>query len=43
VKNTDFHAGQAITASSITHSLKAWQYIAVAAGSDVLAYALFDR
>jgi alcohol dehydrogenase (cytochrome c) len=38
-----FNAGQAITASPITYSFKGRQYVAVAAGSDVLAFALFDR
>jgi alcohol dehydrogenase (cytochrome c) len=38
-----FNTGQAITASPITYSFKDRQYIAVEAGSDVLAFALFDR
>jgi alcohol dehydrogenase (cytochrome c) len=38
-----FNAGQAITASPITYSFKDRQYVAVEAGSDVLAFALFDR
>src|SRR4029077_6894984 len=38
-----FNTGQAITASPITYSLKGRQYVAVGAGSNVLAFALLDE
>jgi len=38
-----FNTGQAITASPITYSFKGRQYVAVEAGSNVLAFALLDE
>ena len=38
-----FNAGQAITASPITYSFKGRQYVAVEAGSNVLAFSLLDE
>jgi len=38
-----FNTGQAITASPMTYTFKDRQYVAVEAGSDVLAFALFDH
>jgi alcohol dehydrogenase (cytochrome c) len=37
-----FNVGQAISASPITYSFKGRQYVAVAAGSDVVAFGLFE-
>jgi len=37
-----FNTGQAIAASPITYSFKGRQYVAVEAGSDVVAFGLFD-
>ena len=38
-----FNTGQPISASPLTYSFKGKQYIAIEAGSDVLAFALFDQ
>ncbi len=38
-----FNAGQQITASPIAYSVKGKQYLSVAAGSNVVAFALHDR
>ena len=38
-----FNTGQPITASPITYSFKGKQYVALAAGSNVLAFALHER
>jgi alcohol dehydrogenase (cytochrome c) len=38
-----FNTGQQITASPITYSFKGKQYVALSAGSNVLAFALHDR
>jgi alcohol dehydrogenase (cytochrome c) len=37
-----FNAGQRVSASPVTYSFKGKQYIAVAAGSNVVAFGLFD-
>jgi len=37
-----FNMGQAISASPMTYSIKGQQYIAVAAGTDVVAFGLFE-
>jgi alcohol dehydrogenase (cytochrome c) len=38
-----FNTGQTVTASPITYTFNGKQYVSVAAGSDVLAFRLFEK